>query len=40
MTATEFSIADPGDAGQLDVVGFDTGTPDLISAFSRGEVCP
>ena len=38
MTATKFSIADPTDAGQLDVVGFDTATPDLISAFSRGEV--
>ncbi|MBM3260786.1 TROVE domain-containing protein [Candidatus Kaiserbacteria bacterium] len=36
MTATECSIADPNDAGQLDVVGFDTATPELISDFARG----
>ncbi len=35
MTATEFSIADPTDAGMLDVVGFDTATPQAISAFLR-----
>ncbi len=38
MTANEFSIADPDDAGQLDVVGFDTATPQLISEFARGSV--
>lgn len=37
MTANRFTIADPRDAGMMDVVGFDTATPDLISAFSRGE---
>jgi 60 kDa SS-A/Ro ribonucleoprotein len=36
MTATGFSIADPTDAGMLDVVGFDTATPSLISEFARG----
>ena len=36
MTATGFSIADPEDAGMLDVVGFDTAVPNLISEFSRG----
>ena len=36
MVANEFSIADPTDAGQLDVVGFDTATPQLISDFARG----
>lgn len=36
MTATEFSIADPRDPGMLDVVGFDTAVPSLISQFSRG----
>lgn len=36
MTATGFSIADPTDAGMLDVVGFDSATPQLISDFSRG----
>jgi 60 kDa SS-A/Ro ribonucleoprotein len=34
MTATEFSIADPSDAGMLDVVGFDTATPSLLSWFA------
>lgn len=36
MTANGFSIADPKDPGMLDVVGFDTATPQLISNFSRG----
>lgn len=36
MTATNFSIADPSDAGMLDVVGFDTATPNLIADFIRG----
>lgn len=35
MVANEFSIADPNDAGMLDVVGFDTATPSLIADFSR-----
>ena len=38
MTATEFSIADPDDAGMLDVAGFDAAVPTLLSAFARGEV--
>jgi len=38
MTATEFSIADPNDAGMLDVVGFDTAAPELMSQFIRGEI--
>ena len=38
MTATGFTIADPNDAGMLDVVGFDTATPNLIADFSRGEL--
>ena len=29
-------IADPSDPGMLDVVGFDTVTPQLISDFARG----
>jgi 60 kDa SS-A/Ro ribonucleoprotein len=36
MTATGFSIADPEDAGMLDVVGFDAGVPSLITEFARG----
>ena len=33
MTATECSIADPEDAGMLDVVGFDTAAPNVIREF-------
>lgn len=36
MTATGFTIADPADPGQLDVVGFDTATPNLLADFARG----
>ncbi len=36
-TAAGFSITDPADAGTLDVVGFDSATPEMISAFARGE---
>lgn len=36
MTSNGFSIADPNDAGMLDVVGFDTATPNLISEFIGG----
>lgn len=35
MTATDFTIADPSDPRTLDVVGFDTATPSLISEFIR-----
>lgn len=34
MTSTGFSIADPNDAGMLDVVGFDTAAPQVISQFA------
>jgi len=35
MTATEFTIADPADAGTLDVVGFDASAPAVIADFVR-----
>jgi 60 kDa SS-A/Ro ribonucleoprotein len=38
MVSNGFSIADPNDPGMLDVVGFDTATPPLISDFARGAV--
>jgi 60 kDa SS-A/Ro ribonucleoprotein len=38
MVSNGFSIADPRDPGMLDVVGFDTATPQLISDFARGAV--
>ena len=38
MTANDFSIADPNDAGMLDVVGFDSAAPALIGDFIAGRV--
>lgn len=35
MTATEFTIADPTDSGQLDVVGFDTSVPAVVADFVK-----
>lgn len=37
MVANDFTIADPNDAGMLDVVGFDTAAPNVISQFSASE---
>lgn len=36
MTATNFTIAKPGDPDMLDVVGFDTNVPTLITNFAKG----
>ena len=36
MYATRYSVADPADPKQMDVVGFDTATPNIISEFIRG----
>jgi len=38
MVANKFSIADPNDRGMLDVVGFDTATPNIMSGFAKGEL--
>jgi 60 kDa SS-A/Ro ribonucleoprotein len=38
MVSNGFSIADPADRGMLDVVGFDTATPQLISDFAHGSL--
>lgn len=38
MLANAFTIADPNDAGMMDVVGFDTAAPNLMNAFARGEI--
>jgi 60 kDa SS-A/Ro ribonucleoprotein len=35
MVSNGFTIADPNDGGMLDVVGFDTATPQLIADFAR-----
>lgn len=37
MTSTGFSISDPADGGCLDVVGFDSSAPSLISNFIAGK---
>jgi 60 kDa SS-A/Ro ribonucleoprotein len=37
MTATDFTVLDPADPLALNVVGFDTATPNLIADFVRGE---
>jgi 60 kDa SS-A/Ro ribonucleoprotein len=36
MTATNFTIADPTDAGMLDIAGLDAAVPTLVSDFARG----
>lgn len=36
MVANKFTIADPNDAGMLDVVGFDTAAPDVMRQFASG----
>nr|CDJ89100.1 unnamed protein product [Haemonchus contortus] len=38
MTATNFTIADPEDAGMLDIVGFDSAVPTLLHDFVTGKL--
>lgn len=38
FTATQFSIADPEDAGMLDITGCDSKVPQLLNAFFRGDM--
>lgn len=38
MVSNGFSIADPRDRGMLDVVGFDTASPQFIADFSAGRI--
>lgn len=40
MTSTGFTIADPSDAGMMDVVGFDSGAPQAIAQFAKGFTGP
>lgn len=35
MTATKFTIANPDDPGMLDIAGFDTAAPGIMSEFAR-----
>ncbi|MCX6522086.1 MAG: TROVE domain-containing protein [Actinobacteria bacterium] len=38
MVSNGFTIADPNDAGMLDVVGFDTAAPQLMADFAAGRL--
>lgn len=38
MVSNEFTIADPNDAGAMDVVGFDTAAPAVMSEFIAGNI--
>ncbi len=38
MVSNGFTIADPKDRGQMDVVGFDTATPNLLGDFAMGRI--
>lgn len=38
MASNGFTIADPNDKGSLDVVGFDTNTPNVLSEFFGGKI--
>jgi 60 kDa SS-A/Ro ribonucleoprotein len=38
MTAKDFTVADPNDPGSLDVAGFDSAVPALVSDFSAGRI--
>lgn len=40
MVANKFTIADPNDAGMMDVVGFSTSAPTVISNFAKSPVDP
>ena len=38
MSVTSFSIADPEDPGMLDIAGFDSAAPQIISLFAEGQI--
>ena len=38
MASNEFTLADPGDAGMLDIAGFDSAAPEVIRTFTLGEI--
>lgn len=38
MTATRFTIADPKDSGMMDVTGFDSAAPEIMSQFFQGNI--
>lgn len=38
MCANSFTIADPNDAGMMDMAGFDSAAPQVIRSFVLGEI--
>lgn len=40
MVSNDMSCANPDDAGQLDMTGFDASVPNLVSDFARSEAGP
>jgi len=38
MTSSGFTVADPADPNMMDIVGFDTNVPELISEFAKGSL--
>ena len=38
MVSNGFTIADPDDAGMMDVVGFDSAAPEVMRSFVAGEI--
>ena len=38
MVSNSLTIADPSDPNTLNLAGFDTSTPEVLSLFARGEL--
>lgn len=38
MATNKFTLADPNDAGMLDMAGFDSAGPEIIRTFALGEI--
>ena len=38
MVSNDLTIADPTDSNTLNLTGFDTSTPEVLSLFTRGEL--
>jgi len=38
MAGNRFTIADPADGGMLDIVGFSSSTPQVLSGYARGDL--
>ena len=38
MSSNKFTLADPNDAGMLDIAGFDSAAPEIIRTFALGEL--